>query len=589
MSGVDSFRRVTLLVALSIALVVSVLTAPGRAQTGPACVDAVPVDEITGGMTGHGLTVERGTTPSPFDAEVLGVLQDGIAPGVDLIIADLESPAIAETGVWAGMSGSPVYAEDGRLIGAVAYRLSLSASSIAGLTPAEKMLDLYAYPGATAGLVMADEVSLPAEMQQKVVAESDATLTQANEGFSQLDLPLAVSTLRPARFDKLMRRLGPDLNVMPVQANRAAQGAAPASDIVPGSNFVAALSYGDVTVAGVGTATDVCDGTALAFGHPMVFDGRTSLSAHTADVIHVQPDMLGGPYKLANIGGVVGTVDQDRLAGLRAPLGDGPEPTVVQSRIASTTLDRERAASTWVNRDKHVPDIAPFHTLANLDILLDKIGEGRVRLTWTAEGTRSNGSSWTITRSNRFADQFDVSFWSIIEMLDWLYVIHTNRFTEVEFDNISVTGSVSETFQRLRLGDVRVAVNGGSFRRIGAIDRLRVRPGDTIKVRAPLIKYREEVPFRTVNLQIVVPQSLAGRSVQLGVFGGETLFGEVDVFGGTSFDDILARMRRAESGNEVIARLQVSGDRGPRVFKKAEEALVNVVQGRRTLPVTVSG
>jgi hypothetical protein len=227
--------------------------------------------------------------------------------------------------------------------------------------------------------------------------------------------------------------------------------------------------------------------------------------------------------------------------------------------------------------------------LANLDILLDKIGEGRVRLTWTAEGTRSNGSSWTLTRSNRFADQFDVSFWSIFEMLDWLYIIQTNRFTEVEFDDISVTGSVSGHFQQLRLGDVRVAVNSGSFRRIGAIDRLRERPGDTIKVRAPLIKYREEVPFRTVNLQIVVPQSLAGRSVQLGVFGGESLQGEVDIFGGTSFNDILARMRRVESSNEVIARLQVSGDSGPRVFKKAEEALVNVVQGRRTLPVTVSG
>jgi hypothetical protein len=171
-----------------------------------------------------------------------------------------------------------------------------------------------------------------------------------------------------------------------------------------------------------------------------------------------------------------------------------------------------------------------------------------VQLTWTAEGTRGDGSSWKLTRTNAFANQFDVSFASIFEMLDWLFVIESNRFTEVEFDRVSMTGSVNEHFQRLRLGDVRVAVNSGPFRRIGAIDRLRVRPGNTIRVRAPLIRYREQTPFRTVNLQLVVPRSLAGRSVRLGVFGGASLQNEVDIFGGTSFADILARIRGVITG-----------------------------------------
>ena len=587
MTQISAYRRATLVIMLSVALVISVLTAPGRAQTGPECAEPVPVEEITVGMTGQGLTVERGTAPSPFDVEILGVLRDGIAPGIDLIIANLESTAVAAAGVWAGMSGSPVYADDGRLIGAVAYSLSFSPSSIAGITPAETMLDLYRYPGATAGLQMKDAVPLPAAVQRRVVAGSDTTRSEAREGMSPLDVPLAVSTLRPARFDQLMQRLGRDLNVTPVRANRAAQATAPAGDIFPGSNFAAALSYGDVTLAGVGTTTDVCDGAALAFGHPLLFDGRTSLSAHAADAILVQPDALGGSYKLANIAGLVGTVDQDRLAGLRARLGDAPQPAVVRSVLASTTLNRERTGTTWVNRSKDVPDVAPFHALANLDVLADKIGEGRVALTWTAEGTRGNGSRWKITRRNRFADRFDVTFASVFEMLDWLYLINTNRFADVSFDRVSMSGSVSGHFQRVRLGDVRVAVNDGAFRRIGAIERLRVRPGNTIKVRVPLIRYREEAPFRTVNLKLVVPRNLAGRSVRLGVFGGASLQDEIDVHGGTSFDDILARMRRLESSNDVVARLQVAGDAGPRVFRRAERTLGNVVGGRRTVPVTV--
>lgn len=582
-----SFRNVALVVMLSVALVVTVLTAPGRAQVDPQCVAPVPVDAVTVGMTGQGVTVERGTTTSPFGAEVLGVLNDGIAPGVDLIIADLESAAIAEAGVWAGMSGSPVYAEDGRLIGAVAYGLSFGASSIAGLTPAETMFELYSYPGALANVQMAEEVALPAAVQRRAVAESDATAGQVREGMSQLPLPLAVSGLRAERFDDVEQRLGRDMNVKVFSANSAAPGGGSPSDIFPGSNFAAALSYGDYTAAGVGTTTDVCGGTALAFGHPLGFFGRTALSAHSAEAITIQPDPLGVAFKVANIGGVVGTVDQDRLAGLRAPLGAGPEPALVRSRISSTVLDRERVGRTWVNRSTDVPDAAFFHVLANLDRMLDKLGAGRVQLTWAAEGTRSNGSSFKITRHNRFSDQDDVAVASVLEMFDWLWLISNNRFTDVEFDRIRVTGSVAENFQQLRFGTVRVAVNNGSYRRIDAIDRLRVRAGDTIKVRVPLIKHRQEAVDRTINLRMTVPARLAGQSMRLGVFGGQSVSQEIDVFSGTSFNNILDRMRRQESNNDVIARLQVPGDGSPRVLTKAERSTNQVVSGSRTVPVTV--
>jgi hypothetical protein len=58
----------------------------------------------------HRLHGRAGTTPEPFTADVLGRITDGIAPGVDMIMADVSSPALTRAGgVWAGMSGSPVY------------------------------------------------------------------------------------------------------------------------------------------------------------------------------------------------------------------------------------------------------------------------------------------------------------------------------------------------------------------------------------------------------------------------------------------------------------------------------------------------
>jgi len=114
------------------------LTSPSHAATG-VCDTAFPVADLTPDQVVHGLTVTSGTNPSTFDGSVIGVLKDGIEPGVDMVMAKLTSPTISEAGIWAGMSGSPVYAENGDLIGAVAYTLSFGQTSIAGITPWEDM------------------------------------------------------------------------------------------------------------------------------------------------------------------------------------------------------------------------------------------------------------------------------------------------------------------------------------------------------------------------------------------------------------------------------------------------------------------
>lgn len=582
-------RHALLVLLVALATLLAVLTPPTDASAAP-CVAAVPMNQISAGMAGSGLTVTRGTTPDPFDAEVLGVLADGIAPGVDMILVDVDMPAVQEAGIWAGMSGSPVYADDGRLIGAVSYGLSYGPSSIAGLTPGVDMLDLYDYPGGLG--TQRAEVSLPAGLRSRAAAATDATPAQLREGMAALPTPLGVS-LPASRIDELEQRLARRANfkrssLRLYSANRVAPAPGDVGEIVPGGNFVAALSYGDLTAAGVGTTTDVCNGTALAFGHPFAYLGRTRLSAHTADAIVIQPDPAYVSFKVANIGGVVGTVDQDRTVGVRAALGTGPDPIVVRSRIDSTSTDRGRTGRTWINRSTDVADLAPFHVLANMDRVLDKIGEGRTQLTWTATGSTRGGDTWKLTRRNRFASRYDASFESIFEMLDWLYAINGNRFTKATFARVQVTSTVNETFERLRLGTVRVAVNGGAYRNIAALSRLRVRAGDTIRVRVPLKRYQHQNVSRTVNLRLTVPGRLAGRSIRLGVFGGSSIAYETNVYGATSFGNLLTRMRRTESNNDVVARLQRSGgNAGPAVFRKSERSLGNIVAGKRTVRVVV--
>jgi hypothetical protein len=187
---------------------------------------------------------------------VLGVLDDGIAPDLDMIIAELDSPALSKVGgVWSGMSGSPVYTQDGRLIGAVSYGLALGPSKVAGITPAADMLALLDNPPAAAA-APAEAVPLPARVRTDLIRSGQLTGREADAGLRQLRHPLAVSGLADDRLKKAVKKM----KLTGVRAYRSgvAAGAPSAADtIVPGGNLAAALSYGDLTAAAVGTATAV--------------------------------------------------------------------------------------------------------------------------------------------------------------------------------------------------------------------------------------------------------------------------------------------------------------------------------------------
>src|SRR5215216_4278802 len=101
----------------------------------------MPISEIRPGMVGIGRTVFSGTQVEEFKANILGVIENVIGAQRNLILARLEGGPLANTGVIAGMSGSPVYI-DGKLIGAVSYALgSFSKEPIAGITPIAEMID----------------------------------------------------------------------------------------------------------------------------------------------------------------------------------------------------------------------------------------------------------------------------------------------------------------------------------------------------------------------------------------------------------------------------------------------------------------
>src|SRR5205807_285273 len=101
-----------------------------------------PLEDLRPGMKGIARTVFAGSEPQEFALEILGVLPGFTGPRQSTIIAKLSGANVDKTGVFAGMSGSPVFIDD-RLVGAIAYSFPFSKEPICGITPIQQMIDIF--------------------------------------------------------------------------------------------------------------------------------------------------------------------------------------------------------------------------------------------------------------------------------------------------------------------------------------------------------------------------------------------------------------------------------------------------------------
>src|SRR5437762_7018698 len=100
------------------------------------------VEDLRPGMKGVARTVFSGSEPQEFGLEILGVLDGFTGPRQSTIIAKLNGPNVDKTGVFAGMSGSPVFI-DNKLVGAIAYSFPFAKEAICGITPIEQMIQIF--------------------------------------------------------------------------------------------------------------------------------------------------------------------------------------------------------------------------------------------------------------------------------------------------------------------------------------------------------------------------------------------------------------------------------------------------------------
>jgi len=541
-------------------------------------------EEVANGITGTGFSVVEGTDPEPFDVEVLGVLANGVAPGRDMIVVETSSPALDKNrGIWFGMSGSPVYDDaSGELLGAVAFGLSGGPSKIGGLTPAEDMAAILDYPSSLSS--SADpSVALSGALERRV-AQREAG-SRSDFSMRRLRAPLSVSGME-GRLDILAKAIRKEGNKYVLTSGASSRAAAPGEELATigaGDTFAAAMSYGDITLGGIGTTTLVCDDQAIAFGHPFSFSGKTELGANRGLTHTIVDDPLFGPYKLADITEPVGTVDQDRLAGIRAALDVSPELRPVTSSVTAPDINQSGDGSSQAVTDDVVPLLGFYQLVGNIDSTFDALGEGTSRVAWTFTGQTESGEPWSLSRSNVYSSSFDISVDSSIEVMNQLSRLLNNRFTEIDFETVDLDATVEEERRGYRIRNVLHKTGGGAF--TGG-RRIRVQPGSTLALRVKLGTIGGG-PEREVNLRLDVPGNF--RSGFLEVKGGgasEGFFACFEEFGPCSsngvgkvksFDELIDSLEDAPKGSDLTATLTTNTGKQ----RMASASLDGVVSGSR--------
>ncbi|GGD25222.1 hypothetical protein [Nocardioides daphniae] len=534
------------------------------APPGGDCATPFPVAELESGDAVTGLTVAKGTTPAGFTGEVLGVVEDGIAPGLDMVMVDLTSPDIDRVkSIWQGMSGSPVYAADGRLIGAVAYGLSYGPSQIAGVTPFEKMDD---YLGAASR----STVTLDRADARAVARSAGVTQAQAARGFKRLSVPMAVSGINPARIDKVARR-----EYLRTPLAGASSGAAVGAEtIVAGGNLGASVSYGTVNYAGVGTATSVCDGEVVGFGHPLAYLGATTAALHPASAVYVQPDPVGAAFKVANLGAPVGSITDDRYAGISGAFGAAPKGTVISAR--SVFGSRSFAGTSTVTVPLFTGEVAWYHLATVNDRAVDGMTKGNALVSWSIKGKDAKGKAYELKHTDRYLGSYDVTSEGVGELPDLVWSL--SELDGVTVDSVTSDSKIVTDAKRLKVSEVHRKVKG---KWVNITGDLTLKAGSKVTLRAALSGKGTPV-YRTMTL--TVPKKLKGKKAPLWVRGGYDHAGQG---GWGSLPGLKTYVATKVRNDQVVAQLGNAPEGKAAPAQAVSPATSNVVTGQKRIRVII--
>ena len=251
----------------------------------------------------------------------------------------------------------------------------------------------------------------------------------------------------------------------------------------PGDPVGVALMSGDLEFGATGTVTDVVGNRVYAFGHPFYGLGPTRFPMTRAHVLTVLPS-LASSMKIASIGEVVGTVQQDRAVAIAGTLGPGP--TLIPITLSLTT---ERGTKKTFNmsmaRDQLFTPLLSYMSVLNT---LTSYERQSGVASYTVRGSAAVKKYGTVDFEDLFTGD-QPSAGAAAYIIGPINVLLRNAFEDVEIERLTLEIDGSEQPKSATLE--RVWVDGP-----------RPKAGATVDLKMLLRTYRGEEFTRSLPVQI---------------------------------------------------------------------------------------
>lgn len=477
----------------------------GLISLAQATTPIMPLSQIKPGMKGQGKSVFSGNKIESFDVEIIGLLEN-VQPKKNWILARLSGQGLENTGVVAGMSGSPVYI-DGKLIGSVAFSYAFAKEAIAGITPIEEMLDISRKETETRLLSAASSGLFQSGLTSENLGRAYLNTNFKGNDYGTADqilvpvrVPLIFSGFSSQAFNDFkgffsQHNFQPILGAGTASAQKLNLSSQPLV-LNEGDAIGVQLMSGDLDLTAVGTVTYVDGNKILAFGHPFYNLGSVDYGLTKADVLTVVPSVESS-FKLSSTGQLIGRITQDRTSGVMGEIGSFPHYLPINIEIQDSPISKKQFKLKVVND--------PILSAALLNIGLSTLissqerSYGNLSLDFDADIYLDRGQN--VHLEDLFSGNLDNATTSLSGLMAAaVYLLKNNEFQEVNISQIEL---------RIRSVD---QIRTATLEKV-LLDKYEVSPGEIIKVRAYFRTFKDEV--KTEEVEFAAPPLPPGSGFEL--------------------------------------------------------------------------
>ncbi|MGC1188757.1 MAG: hypothetical protein WA871_15335 [Candidatus Acidiferrales bacterium] len=561
---------------LSLAAVVAACVAACAVSLPAATPDIFPLDQVKPGMTGVAYTIFAGDQIESIDLDVIGVMPNFMGPKQDIILVQLKGAKVEHTGVVAGMSGSPVYIE-GKLAGALSLKLGMFAKEpLAGVTPIQSMLDgnPAARPASGVSANAGADDSAPRPDRHYDLPQQWALARTGSGNQPNFLEPIAAPVVFSGFSADALRQYSDQFAQFGLESVQGGSAAAQPDDakIVPGDMVGVALIEGDLSMNAACTVTAIVGDRVYACGHPIFGFGSISLPMTRARVLTT----LASEYestKIVNVGGVIGTIDQDVVSEISGHLGAAA--AMVPVNIELSTPGGNKEFNFEVASD---PKLTPI--LVGLATL-----NGLTQNSMYSEGT-----------TLRLAATIDIEGHAPVQLEDMFAptdaLVPDGAFVAARVQT-AFAQVFSNPYEIPHIRSVHLTLESLPDRRTAAIagawaDKTEALPGESVVVKVLLHPYRGAPVIRDVPITIP-DQAAPGATMQILVSDSATLDRRTNPFAAAAaarlngLDQLIAMINRQRRDNSLYVALL---DNNPtllvedKVLPNAPLDEINVLGGR---------